>query len=137
MAQGNEEFKGQTETAYAQGDQEVGAVTEKTAEKTKKRVQPYLSDRKEQFVQQLNQTAGALRETGTHMDDNRGGDLIRISADKIEQLGAYLGTRDIDELIDDLKSFARSRPWAVMGGAFVIGLAAARFMKAGGRPTGS
>jgi predicted glycosyl hydrolase (DUF1957 family) len=116
-----------------QAAEAVEAAAEKTREEAKYRIQPYLSDRKNQFVEQLNQTAGALRETGTHMEDSRSGELIRMSAEKMEKLGGYLGSRDVDELVDDFRSFARTRPWTIMGGAFIAGLAAARFLKAGSR----
>lgn len=133
MAPMSEEKKRQAESAYTEGRETVEAAAEKTRQDTKYRIQPYLSNRKNQFVEQLNQTAGALRETGTHMEDNRSGDLIRMSAEKIEKLGGYLGSRNVDELVDDFRSFARTRPWTIMSGAFIAGLAAARFLKAGSR----
>jgi hypothetical protein len=107
---------------------------EKVKQETQKRVIPFLSSRKERLVEQLNDTAGALRETGAQMDENnRSADLVRMSARKIEQLGGYLGSREIDDIMDDLQQYARSKPWMIMGGAFVLGIAAARFIKAGGR----
>ncbi|KJS33521.1 MAG: hypothetical protein VR64_01770 [Desulfatitalea sp. BRH_c12] len=107
---------------------------EKVKQETQKRVIPFLSSRKERLVEQLNDTAGALRETGAQMDEsNRSADLVRMSAKKIEQLGGYLGSREIDDIVDDLQQYARSKPWMIMGGAFVLGIAAARFIKAGGR----
>lgn len=133
MAQINDEKKRQAETAYEEGAAAVEATAEKTREETKYRIQPYLSTRKNQFVQQLNQAAGALRETGNSMEDGRSSDLIRMSAEKIEKFGGYLGARDVNELVDDVRGYARARPWTVMGGAFIAGLAAARFIKASGR----
>jgi hypothetical protein len=133
MVSTDEEKNRHAETACAEGRETGEAAAEKAGEETRYRIQPYLSSRKNRFVEQLNQTAGALRETGTHMEDNRSGDLIRMSAEKIEKLGGYLGSRDVNELIDDLRSFARTRPWTILGGAFIAGLAAARFLKAGGR----
>jgi hypothetical protein len=135
MAPINEDIKRRSAEVFGENRQET--VTEKTKEETKNRVVPFLSDRKERLVEQLNQTAGALRETEKQIDSNRGGELIRMSAQKIEQLGGYLGTRDINEIVDDLRKYARARPWTIMGGAFVLGLATARFMKAGGRSAGS
>jgi hypothetical protein len=134
MAPINEDIKQRAESVFGESRQEMGTATEKAKEETRQRVVPFLSDRKERLVEQLNQTAGALRNTEKQID-NRGGDLIRISAQKIEQLGGYLGTRDIDEIFEDLRKYARARPWTVMSGAFVLGLATARFLKAGGRST--
>ena len=127
----NEDIKQRSAAVFGESRQE--SVTEKAKDETKNRVVPFLSDRKERLVEQLNQTAGALRETEKQIDSNRGGELIRMSAQKIEQLGGYLSTREINEIIDDLRKYARARPWTVMGGAFVLGLATARFLKAGGR----
>jgi hypothetical protein len=133
MAPINEDIKQRADAVFGENRQEP--VTERAKQETRQRVVPFLSDRKERLVEQLNQTAGALRESEKQIDNSRGGDLIRISAQKIEQLGGYLGTRDINEIIDDVRKYARARPWTVMGGAFLLGLASARFMKAGGRST--
>jgi hypothetical protein len=145
MAPVNEDIKQRTQEVFGENRQDpavgekakeyAASVGEKAKEETKNRVVPFLSDRKQRLVEQLSQTAGALRETEKQIDEGRGGDLIRISAQKIEQLGGYLSTREIGEIIDDLRSYARARPWTVMGGAFLLGLATARFMKAGGRST--
>lgn len=92
-------------------------------------VQPYLSDQKKKLTQQLTDTAQALRDSGTRMPNDSSAGLIRISADTVEKVGRYLGGRDIEELIDDAQAYTRARPWWVIGGAFVAGMAAVRFLK--------
>ena len=52
------------------------------------------------------------------------------AADRIERLGTYLEQKSGDELMRDVESFARRRPWMLAGVGMLAGVAAARFMKA-------
>ena len=50
-------------------------------------------------------------------------------ADKIEQLASALRGRDLPQLARDVEQLARRQPALFIGGAFSVGLIAARFMK--------
>ena len=52
------------------------------------------------------------------------------TADRIEQLGRYLEQKRGDEVMRDIETFARRRPWMLAGVGMLAGMAAARFMKA-------
>jgi hypothetical protein len=106
---------------------------EQAVQESKMGVRPYLSSRKERLVEQLNNTARALEDSSAQLDDTRSSGLIRITAEKIDKLGNYLGSRAVDEIFEDFQGYARSQPLVVLGGAFVAGLAAARFLKASER----
>lgn len=54
----------------------------------------------------------------------------------LESTGRYLREQDTRRLVDDAADLARRRPEWVLGGAFVVGLAVARFLKAS-RPEGA
>jgi hypothetical protein len=93
-----------------------------------------LVDRKStESGQQVVQTAQALRRAGEGLRE-QGQDaqakLAEQAAERTEMLGAYLCNSDGDRILRDVEDFARRQPVIVAAGAFVLGLAGARFLKA-------
>jgi hypothetical protein len=81
-------------------------------QESKAGVRPYLSSRKERLVEQLNNTARALEDSSAQLDDSRSSGLIRITAEKIDKLGNYLGSRAVDEYSTTFRAMpARNRWW--------------------------
>ena len=52
------------------------------------------------------------------------------AAERAEQLSGYLTRSDADRILRDVEDFGRRRPWAVIAGGALLGVAAARFLKA-------
>lgn len=52
-------------------------------------------------------------------------------ANQVEQVSNYLEKKDLRELVRDVEVFARRNPAIFIGGAFALGIAAARFLKSG------
>jgi len=52
-------------------------------------------------------------------------------AQQVEQVSNYLERKDIREFVRDVEVFARRNPAVFIGGAFALGVAAARFLKSG------
>lgn len=48
---------------------------------------------------------------------------------QVERLARYLHDRDVRQVVSDVEDLARRSPGMFLGGAFVIGLAASRFLK--------
>lgn len=59
--------------------------------------------------------------------------LADRAAEETEKVGSYLKDKGPDEMLHDVEDFGRQRPWAVLAGGLVIGVAAARFLKASSR----
>src|SRR5215211_2279503 len=77
--------------------------------------------------------AKALRRSGNELgnEGNRNASqLTTRTADRIERVGRYLEEKSGDELMREIETFARRRPWMLAGIGMVAGVAAARFMKA-------
>ena len=91
-----------------------------------------LDQRSRQAGAQTRSFAETLRRTGSDLqrDGNSGGRLAVEAADRIERLGGYLEQRSGDELMRDIETFARRRPWMLAGLGMLAGIAGARFMKA-------
>ncbi len=52
-------------------------------------------------------------------------------AQQVEQVSNYLEKKDLREFVKDVEVFARRNPAVFIGGAFALGIAAARFLKSG------
>ncbi|MCA9874778.1 MAG: hypothetical protein KC441_14005 [Anaerolineales bacterium] len=92
-----------------------------------------LASQKDEAAGQLHGLAQALRETGDQLrDQDEGGMFASYSnqvADQIDRVSGYLQDRDMNDLMHDAEDFARRQPELFIGGAFTLGLLAARFMK--------
>lgn len=78
-------------------------------------------------AQGLHSAAQTLREQGTSPA------VVLIAeqvGNQVERLGTYLSATSGDELLENLEDFARTQPWYVAAGGFVLGLAISRSLKA-------
>ena len=76
--------------------------------------------------------ANALRQTGEQLHEQDQGSVGRYAeqaAEQAERFSGYLRDRDANQLLNDVEDFARERPAIFLGGAFLLGAAAARFLK--------
>ena len=89
-------------------------------------------DQRSQRGAQARSLAEALRRSGNDLssEGKRGREADRQAADRIERVGIYLEQKSGDEVMRDIETFARRRPWMLAGLGMLAGVAAARFMKA-------
>src|SRR4030088_464059 len=101
------------------------------------RVRDQLDTRSTQAGEQVGSVSDAMRSMGEQLRD-QGNDLpaqlAHQAAEKTEQLGQYLREADADRIIRDVEDFGRRQPWVVAAAGSALGVAAARFIKASGRP---
>jgi len=57
------------------------------------------------------------------------------AAEQADRLAAYLRETDARQMLNAVEDAARRQPLLFLGGAFVLGVAAARLLKAGGPQT--
>ncbi len=99
-----------------------------------------VSDQKSRAAESLHNVAGALRQTSQQLQqqDQAGvTDYVDSAANQLERLSGYLQHTDVGDLLDDVERFARRQPSVFLGGAFVLGLTAARFLKSSRRSSRS
>lgn len=101
----------------------------------------------EKLREQVDQRSSAAGEkvTGTADDLRSVGEELRKqgkdaparytdrAAEQTERLGSYLKESDADRMLSDVEDFGRRQPLAVLAGGVVLGIAAARFLKASSR----
>lgn len=82
----------------------------------------------------LAEFAGALRKAARETGD--GGQRTQVArfaesaADGLERVSDSLREKDLNRLVGDIESFARSQPVAFFGAAVAVGFLAVRFLKA-------
>ncbi len=79
-----------------------------------------------QFVENL-RTGGDESGVITGLAANYGETVVK----KVEEFSQYFEKRDWREIMRDTQNFARRNPAAFVGGAFLLGLIGARFLKSG------
>jgi hypothetical protein len=103
-----------------------------------------LDEQKSTLSTGLMHVADNIRELGTNLSGTDQQDpLTRIAADysetaaeKLRTAADYFNTHDISTMYRDVEGLARRNPAVFVGGAFALGLIAARFLKSSSPRTG-
>lgn len=135
-----QETRGQDESRAPDKAQEV---TDKAQEKAQEAagqaqsmVREQVDQRSTQAGERVSGAAGDLRSVGEELRKQGKETPAKYAdkgADRAERLGSYLRESDADELLSDIEDFGRRQPLAVLAGGLVVGIAAARFLKASSR----
>lgn len=82
---------------------------------------------------------GALRESGKQLEGRSStlASYVTSAASHLEQFSGGIRDRDVNQIVRDVERFARQQPTLFLGGAFVLGVAAARFLKSSGPDAGT
>jgi ElaB/YqjD/DUF883 family membrane-anchored ribosome-binding protein len=103
------------------------------ASQAQDRIREQVDQRSTEVGERVTTTAGDIRSVGEELRKQGKDAPARVAdqaADRIESAGGYLRDADADRILNDVEDFGRQRPWAVLAGAVVVGVAAARFLKA-------
>ncbi len=135
-AQALGQVKDTASQALEQGQQVAGQAIDKA----KDGVKSQLSNQKEKAVSTLGNFTDALMHTGEQLrQSGQGvfGGYAETLADRVDNVAGYLRENDIDELTAQVEDFARKQPALFIGGAFIAGIALARFLKSSKSSTGA
>jgi hypothetical protein len=116
-------------------DQVVGQARN-TLEQARSRATSSLGESKGQFADQFGMIAEALRRTTEHLrseDQQRIAGITDTVARQVDQVANYLRDKDAMAMRTDLENLARRQPGLVLGGALILGLMGARFLKSSQR----
>jgi hypothetical protein len=94
---------------------------------------------KAQAASGISQVADSLRRMSADMEAQQPAiaNAGRTAAEQADRLATYLQSTDAREIVHTVEDAARRQPLIFLGGAFIVGVAAARFMKAAGGPSRS
>ncbi len=137
--QGAQDAKAHAQDAAHDAGERAGDVKDKVraqAQDARDRAQAEAKKGFEQgkgrVVSQVNSVAQAFRKTGEQLRGEDQGDLAGYTeriADEVEKVSGYLEGKGLRDVIGDAETFARQRPGLFVGGALVVGLVAARFLR--------
>jgi hypothetical protein len=116
-------------------DQVVGQARN-TLQQARERAGSSLGESKGQIADQFGTIAGALRRTTEHLrseDQQRIAGLTETVSRQVDQVANYLRNKDASAMRADLENLARRQPAIMIGGALVLGLIGARFLKSSRR----
>ena len=84
----------------------------------------------------IREVARALRQTREQLGGNMAAPYVDKAAQQLERLSSFLRTADANQVVRGVESFARREPLLFLGGAFTLGIFAARFLKSSARTEG-
>jgi len=92
-----------------------------------------LDVQKDRAAQGLGSVAQALRQASDQIRNEQEGaavhEYVVSAANQVERLSRYLRSTETREMVSGLERFARQQPALFVGGAFMLGLLGARFLK--------
>jgi hypothetical protein len=105
---------------------------ENLSEQAKVEAKSSLESQKEMAAKELHGVANALRQTGSNLrqqDQTMFAQYSNRAADGVERISTYLEEHELEDFVHEAEDFARRQPELFIGGAFTLGLLAARFLK--------
>jgi len=95
-------------------------------------IKSQLDYQKHQAAQRLTPVQSALRETSQQLRRQGQGpvaDYTDQASDQLERFSGYLRETSVDEITEEVRGFARSRPALFLGSAALVGFLGTRFLK--------
>jgi hypothetical protein len=142
-SQAHQDDTGQAQQVADQAREKVGEAADQAKEtaqnvvsQAQNTVREQVDQRTTEAGERVGSTAADIRSVGQELR-NQGkegpANLAEQAADRIDRAAGYLRDSDGDRILNDVEDFGRRQPWVVLAGGLVVGLAAARFLKASSR----
>ena len=128
--------QGKTEQAQEKAQEVAGQAREKAQEaagEARSRVRDQVGQRSTQAGEKISSTGSDLRSVGQELRKQGKETPARLAdqaADRVERVGSYFAESDADRILSDVEDLGRRQPLAVLAGGMVLGIVAARFLKA-------
>jgi hypothetical protein len=106
---------------------------QEAADQAGTRLRDEVNQRSTQAGERISSTGSDLRSVGQELRKQGKDTPARMAdqaADRVERVGSYLAKSDGDRILNDVEDFGRRQPLAVLAGGMVLGIVAARFLKA-------
>jgi hypothetical protein len=104
---------------------QAAAQAREKATKTAQKQKDMAADHLTALADALNETSQSLKDR----DDQAVASLTGSAAKGLEQVSSYVRDRDLAAIFDDVQGWARRHPALFLGGCFLAGTVAARFLK--------
>ncbi|MFL5593112.1 MAG: hypothetical protein ACJ785_00685 [Gemmatimonadaceae bacterium] len=107
------------------------SLVDKAKTTTQERVRSAAMSGKTTAVETVSGLAQSLLVAGQQLQDQQSpvAGAVEQAAERLDRVAQYLDTAQIDDLVQRTESWARKNPALFLGGAFVLGVLGARFLK--------
>lgn len=97
----------------------------------KQNVTSRVDEQKNRAADGLGGIANVIRNAGNELrNDNEAlASYVDMASDQLRRFADHIRQKGVADMMDDVQTFARRRPALFIGGAFLVGLAVARFLK--------
>ncbi len=113
----------------------MATATSDTFQNAAQSAKDQIAQQKDGAAQSLGNLAGALRKAGHEAGgDGSAAHMADWAADGLERVSQTLRSNDLNGMMRQVESFARSQPVAFFFAAAAAGFLATRFLKAGSQP---
>ena len=122
-----------TKAALGQAGKAIRDEAQSFAAAAQARVRSEAEKGQETATKTLGDFAQAIRRAGEELsqsDQSPAARLVRQAADGLESVSRNLAGKRPEDLVNDVRGFARSHPAAFIGGAVLVGVALGRFIRA-------
>lgn len=100
-------------------------------DQVKQQASSRVNEQKARAAEGLGTVASAIRQASEHLrtENQTLASYTDTAVDQIQLFADRMRDKDPGEMVDDLERFARRNPTAFIGGAFLLGIGLARFLK--------
>lgn len=127
--------------AFGSVKESAGTVANEAIGQAKEKAGSVLGEQKANLASGITSVADSIRQVGENLsgsnEDNQvaalAGKYGETLAGQVEKLSSYIDEKNFRELVRDVEQFARRQPILFVGGAFALGIMAARFLKSSGQ----
>lgn len=127
---------GQVQQAAGEAVEQVQEKAGQVVDQLREQAGTRLEDQKHVLSEGLGTVASAIRKTSQQLREDEQAMVAQYAdraAEQIERVQQYLGDKELAQITGDLERFARREPVLFLGGGFLLGLMAVRFLKSSGR----
>jgi hypothetical protein len=116
--------------------QQAKQTTSEVVDQVQQQAGSRIDRQKDEAASELEKVAGAVRQLGEGLGGEDQGPIAHYAAeygkkaaDGLERLTNYIRKNDTRALLHEVENLGRRQPALLLGGAFLLGLAGARFLK--------
>lgn len=128
---------GAVKNLYDKAKESGGELAGEMLSQAKDKASSTIDEQKSNLATGLGSIADGIRQMGDNLrNSDESNNVVELTAKygeslagQVENLSNYLDRKEVREMVRDVESFARRNPLIFIGGAFAIGLLAARFLK--------
>jgi F0F1-type ATP synthase membrane subunit b/b' len=127
---------GKAKELLNQAKSATGEVASKTIGQVQEKASTFVDTKTSDAARGLTTIANSMRQFTENLRTNQEAPIAQTAAQygetlvsQVEDLAGYLDRADLNKLTRDVESLARRNPAVFIGGAFALGILAARFIK--------